>query len=210
MLNLNNWEFQKNANILAFLTAPEYEERKQILENICQNASKISWALSCSSNLFFRGIVDDFNDYDILVKLDDVESLKNVLRKIGAEINENTVQKNCFTSPYYQQAKIGKFDFDLVGDITINTFNGSYCYQVKDEEINFVTIDGNINIPLIPVEACFVLYGMMEGWQSRRRLKRDLCFNFLRQQGVSYPGVLQDALNQDIPSWLQEIIKQFL
>ena len=156
---MDSYEIQRNANILAFLTAPEYQEQKRILKKVSEVLmdAKVRWALSCSSALFFKGLVDDFHDYDILVNIEDVEIMINSLESINVTINKDTIQKEYFTSPYYQQAKRGNCDFDLIGDITINTFGGRYCYPVKNQELEYVFLEGNIVIPIIPVEASFLL-----------------------------------------------------
>lgn len=209
---MNRWEEQKNANILAFLTAPEYQERKHTLERMCQTFSEhnVRWVLSCSSSLFFKGIVDDFHDFDVLVHIEDVEALKSAMSEMGANIELETVQKGYFTSPYYQQAQLGRVEFDMIGNITVNTFGGSYCYPVKTEETEIVSIDGNILVPTVAVEASLILYGMMEGWQARRKWKRELCTQYLLENGLEHKEILMDALDQGIPKWLQEVIRSLL
>lgn len=208
---MNKWEYQKNANILAFLTAPEYEERKRVLTSVCRSLSayKVQWGLALSANLFFNGLVDDFNDYDILVKLQDAQNLKGSMKRIGVEIDEQTVQKRFFTSPYYQEAYMGRVHFDLIGDITVNAFHRQYCYRVNSKQIEWLTLEGNVNVPLCPIETNMVLYGMMEGWQAKRRLKRELAREYLAN-GVKHPDVLEDALKQGIPPFLQKVVEALL
>ena len=101
--------------------------------------------------------------------------------------------------------------FDLVGDITVATFNTEYLYSVKNEDLEFVNLNRNINVPLCPVEANLILYGMMEGWQSKRRFKRDICFNYLLNNGVKYPQILEEAVkNYCLPSFLKEVVTSLL
>ncbi|MBR3003017.1 MAG: hypothetical protein IKF38_05635 [Clostridia bacterium] len=192
-----NYEKQEYANILALLTAEDFAEKKMVLENVCRafDRAEVTWALAMSSCLFFRGIMDDFNDIDILIALEDVEEFEIVFRKLGGKIDNNTVQKPAFTSPYYKEATFGGMHFDLIGNMTVNTYGTVYQYVLKQQDVEYLTIDGDVNIPLSPVEANFLLYGMMEGWQTRRRFKKDLCFQFLKEKGLAHPEVFERLLN---------------
>lgn len=211
---MNKWENQSARNILALVTSDEYNNRKKVLENVCSafNMQGIRYSLSCSTALFLQGLVDDFHDFDILVHIDDVNKMKRTMESIGAELLQ-TIQKSSFTSQYYQEAILHNEHFDLVGNITVATFNKEYCYPVKIEEIQYIPVEGLIVdfIPVIPIEASFLLYGMMEGWQSKRVFKRELCKDYLLNNGLIYPGILENALDGDqLPQWLSNLVKELL
>ena len=201
---------QAHANALALLTASEYQERKEVLEKLTRALATegVVWALSCSSALFLMGLVDDFHDFDILVRMESVEKLKEVVSNIGGELLD-TVQKQCFTSPYYQEAMMGKVHMDLVGDITVFTYGKEYCYILEENEVSLINLEKNVNVPICPVEANLLLYGMMEGWQSRRRYKRELCYKHLKENGVQYPNILENAL-PSLPNHLKEVVTSLL
>lgn len=211
------YELQAAYNKTAFLTSPEYREKLEILRKVSKafEENGIHWAISCSSALFFRGIVDDFNDYDLLLDVKDVEKAKKVLTSCGVVLDENTPQKNTyFDSPYYQQAKAGNVEFDLIADISVKTFGGLYTFKVE-QGLEMNSLEGNICIPLIPIEAQLVLYGMMEGWQAKRRFKRELCYAYLQamknnQCPLRYHGILEEALTQRITASLKEVINSLL
>lgn len=208
---MNKWDYQGMANKLAFLTAEEYVSRREALERIIPALEKSGaiWGLSCSASLFFSGLVDDFNDFDILIRLEDAKIFEKAIAGCGVQLLD-TVQKRCFSSPYYQEAQLGDVHFDLVGDITINTFGCSYQYKVREEEIIDTPLEGGLNISLVPNEANLLLYGMMEGWQSKRKFKRELCREFLRENGVHFPHILEEATSQGLPDWLQEVVTALL
>ena len=209
---MNKWENQSARNILALLTSDEHTNRKNVLEKVCSafNKADIKYALSCSAALFLQGIVDDFNDFDILVHIDDVAKMEKVMNSIGAELLP-TIQKSAFTSPYYKEAIFQNEHFDLVGDITVATYNKEYCYPVKADECQYIPIEGIINVPVIPVEASFLLYAMMEGWQSKRVFKRNLCREFLLNNSLSYPNILESAtIAEQLPQWLSDLTKELL
>ena len=210
---MTKWENQSARNILALLTSDEYTNRKEVLVNVCSsfNAAGIRYALSCSAALFLQGLVDDFNDFDILVHIDDVNKMEETMKLIGAELLP-TIQKPNFTSPYYQEALLQGEHFDLVGDITVATFNKEYCYPVKVKECQYISVEGIIDVvPVIPIEASFLLYGMMEGWQSKRVFKRELCKDFLLNAGLAYPEIFENALAcEQLPQWLSDLVKELL
>ena len=69
----NNYNYQKEANILCLLEDTEYCERKEALFKIVNEFEKngIRYGLACSMNLFLNGIVDEFHDLDFIVELED-------------------------------------------------------------------------------------------------------------------------------------------
>lgn len=207
---MSKFENQKLANILAFLTAEEYVERKKNLESICRamENTEVTWGLAMSSALFFRGIVDDFNDFDIVIDINDVGKFEEAFKEIeGASIDENTRQKAAFASAYYREATINGFHCDLIADWKVCTFGTTFTYSVKQQDIKFQTIDGGLTIPLSPVEANFLLYGMMIGWQSRRIFKKELCFRYLYEVGIRYRNVFERTDKSTISRDLQNEIE---
>ena len=217
---MNDYEKQKYANILALLTASKYAERKQNLENVCRTFSQtnITWALSMSSALFFNGIWDDFNDLDILIDMSDISEFEKVFTQMGGQVNHETKQKEAFVSPYYKEAYFKGMHFDIVADITVKTYNTIYCYELKKRDVEYLTIEHDKNIPICPIEANFLLYAMMEGWQSRRRMKRKACELFLSETGVKYPHILNGALSgtnyngvkYELPETIKQKVKQIM
>lgn len=209
---MNKWENQAARNILALLTSDEYANRKIVLEKVCSafNETGIRYALSCSAALFLQGIVDEFNDFDILIALEDTKKTEEVMEKVGGTL-EVTIQKNAFTSPYYRESLFRGEHFDLVGDMTVATFNTEYCYKVNTDECQYMAIEGNINVPVVPVEVNLLLYAMMEGWQSKRIFKRNLCMEYLMKNGISYPEILRHALEeQQLPPQIQKLINEII
>ena len=208
---------QAYLNKSAFQNSPKYREKREILEKISKafEQAGIKWALSCSAALFFRGIVDGFNDFDILLSKDSMEKAKETLRNLGVVLNESTPQKDdYFCSPDFQQARYGNVEFDLITDISIKTFGKTYTYKIE-QGLEMNSLDGNYPLPLIPIEAQLVLYGKMEGWESTRLLKRYWCHQYLlemkkTQKVLRYHEILKDALEQGMPPTLIEVINSLL
>lgn len=207
-----NWEGQKHSNVYAFVHDRYFEERMKALREICQlfSEEEIRWTLSCSSSLFFRGMIDDFNDYDILVDARDAEKLLKTLVKHGATLEKDDTQKGgYFASPFYREGFFKGIHLDLIANITVCTYGTRYCYEFQEEELEWVQIE-DFRVPICPVEASLVLYGMMEGWQGRRRYKRELCREYLEENGVKYPEILEEGLNQRLPLILEAVVNKLL
>lgn len=220
-MKLFSYDLQSAFNKADFQTYAGYRDKYEILCRISKAFAEagIKWALSCSFALFIRGILDRFNDFDILLSKKDTVRAKKILEDIGIVLNPKTPQKdNYFCSPDYQQATwqgtFSTVEFDLITDISLKTYGGLYTYRVEDG-VEMSSMDGNIPLPLIPIEAQMVLYGMMEGWQAVRYLKRDLCYRYLvamkdSQSPLRYHKILEDALAQKIPPFLVEVINSLL
>lgn len=217
MTRPKQYERQAAYNMVAFLTSPEYRERLEVLKEISKvfDENGILWQLTCSTALFFRGMLDDFNDFDILVLVEDFERAQVAWRSIGILVNDNTPQKEAyFASPYYKQARKGNVELELMADLSLKTFGGLYTFKANQGTEN-ISIEGNICLPLIPIEAQLVLYAMMEGWQTKRFFKREICREFLEemkknQNPLRYHEILEDALKQNIPKFIKEVISSLL
>ena len=82
----NYYSDQALNNVVAFYEDKEYFERKEtflVIAN-CFRQEGIGWAVGCSMNLFFRGIVDDFHDLDLIVDIKDVEQIEKIMKALGA------------------------------------------------------------------------------------------------------------------------------
>ena len=61
------------------------------------------------------------------------------------------------------------------------------------------------------MEALYILYSMMEGWQPRRRYKRRLIEEYLLQEELVFPHILEKAINDEaLPVWIKENIEGIL
>ena len=209
---MNSYREQARNNIIGFLKDDDYWDRKEVFERVVNEFENrnVSWALGCSMNLFFRGIVDDFNDIDIITDRDSVYKVKNALEDLGAKLVMTGGNGFC-ESDYYYHYTIGRVDIDVISGFRVMTYNTEYyfCYKAKDRD--YVEITDDLNINLLPLEALYVLYYMMEGWQPRRRFKRELIAKYLNQSEVlPHKSILEEALKENLPSWIRWDIMKLL
>lgn len=206
----NNYNYQKEANILCLLEDKEYLERKEALFKIVNEFEKngIRYGLACSMNLFLNGIVDEFHDLDFIIELSDTEKVKEVMEKIGAILKETGGIGYC-ESDVYMHFQLERVDIDIISGFRLLTFGTNFQYKFNENELVTCYIK-NFTIPLIPLEALYVLYYMMEGWQPRRRYKRKLIEQYLIIEGVSFPKILENSLTTELPLWIKKKIKLLL
>ena len=191
---MKRYDYQQAANEMSLFTSHKFVDKTAILKKLCTELAtkNVRWAVSMSLSLFLRGIHDHFNDFDLLIAPEDVPAFEEVFESLGGKINHNTIQKAAFTSPYYKEAEMDGVPFDLIGDITIETYGTVYRYEL--EEIEWFTLRQDLNIPTCPIEAQYILYYMMQAWESRRIFKTNLCEQYLKDVGVKYPEVFKRAL----------------
>ena len=211
MINNNNWEYQKMANIASFCEDREYLERKLVLKKIATSFEKnnIRWAIVCSLNLYFRGIVDDFNDIDLLVDAEDANLIRNIMLNEIFAIPVEVPDIGFCRSDVIMYFDIGKVRVEIISGFRVLTFGTKYFYEYNSAEVEIVKID-KIKLQLINLEAMYLLYGMMEGWQQKRRYKRLLIQEYLKINGTDFPNILKDALKDDLPAWLKVEIRSIL
>ena len=168
----------------------------------------INFAFGCSANLFFRGIVDDFNDFDIIFDIKYTDEIKKIMSKIGGKLLGTGGNGFC-ESDMYLHYIVDSVHIDFIAGFRINTFDKSYYYDLSSSQVENLDCE-YLDVPLIPLEIQLILYSMMEGWQPRRRFKRVLIYNYLKQEGIKYPQILEDCFKQDLPDWIKKLVQSLL
>lgn len=209
--NYNYQEEQSSANISCLFEDSEYAERKEGFMKVVKAFAEanIRYGIACSFNLFLRGMVDEFHDFDIIVDSHDVEKVKIVMQNLGGNLVATGGNGYC-ESDTFMRYQLGRVDFDIISGFRVLTFSTQYLYRYNEAEVEFKSIyeDPRIDVPLITLEALYILYGMMEGWQPKRRFKRLLIQETL-EDGIVFKNVFKDALNnQELPGWLKREVRR--
>lgn len=207
----NNYRQQVEANIIDFYNNSGFHERRNTLFKISAlfDKEQVDWALICSSNLFFQGIVDDFHDFDILVSQ---KSLPKVVELMNGPLNAQLLEtggNGYCESDCYMHYVLGECHIDILCGFRLKTFGTEYYYQFSKREMDSLNSE-YFDVPLVPLEAQLVLYAMMEGWQQRRKFKRKLIFEALNTLGVKYPQILTNALEKFQLLYLHEVLQSML
>ena len=207
MTMINNYNYQSDANIQCLLDDVEYSERKDAFLKITTEFEKhqVRWGLACSMNLFIRGVVDEFHDIDLLIEAKDVEKVTKIMDENGAELIATGGNGFCESDIYFH-FQFGRIDVDIISGFRLVTFGTCFLYEFNEGELDFITIDRK-KVPLISMEALYLLYSMMEGWQPRRRYKRILIEEYLLYNKIGYKEIFNRALkNFQLPGWIKRNI----
>lgn len=203
---MSSSEFQRLANNEALTNYPEYADRFSSIKKLKGMFEKenVNWALAYSTDLFVRGLIDNFNDLDIWVQ----DSLgEDGLTRMLADYNIKVVSTDndkVFTTEYFLKCE----DLDTGVQIEIINHFGmrvnqiDYIYPLKTVEHFRI---GNITLPIINLCDLYILYAILEdSWQPKRRYKRELIENFIKEN--MSPVKFDFPSETCFPDWIWERI----
>lgn len=196
-------EYQRLANHLVLLNDPEYSNRLKSIQKLERmfREEGIEWALAYSTDLFIRGLIDDFNDLDVIVQ-DDLDSgkLVKMLKSNNIDI-VSTSNDKIFTTKYFctcRDLDTGiQIEFIIGFGMKVNKIHYEYLLKNRIDYFRLV----NISLPVINICDLYILYAILEdSWQPKRRYKRILIENYIRDNLKS----AHFNLNKDVqfPEWI--------
>ena len=210
---MNKYSDQARGNSFCLFGDEEYNERKEVFLKISKLFKErgVKWTVGCSMSLFIRGIVDEFHDMDLIVDMESIPEIKAIMEEIGAVL-EGTGGNGFCESDMYFHYQVGRVDVDIISGFRVNTYNTTYYYPFNEEEVDVVELEEvGLDVPLIPLEAMYILYYMMEGWQTRRRFKRKLIEQYFCQKGLIHRDIFKNALDKnDLPEHIKWAVKMLL
>ena len=132
------------------------------------------------------------------------------MEKLGGKLLETGGNGFCESENYFHY-QVGRVDVDVISGFRVRTFETEFLYRYDGKEIETCTIyeENKITIPMIPMEALYILYCMMEGWQARRRYKRILIQEYLRDN-IVFRNILEGALESELPNWVKRNVRELL
>lgn len=203
---------QSLSNMVCLWEYDKYRERKKVFLNLIEEFKKfnVGWALGCSMNLFLRGIIDDFHDLDLLVNIKDIDKIKKIMEEKGAILTETGGNGFC-ESDMYMHYQLGRVDVDIISGFRIVTFGTEYYYPYKSNQVDIVEVMDNIKVPLVPMEAMYILYYMMEGWQPRRKFKRVLIEEYFNYERPKQKEIFKESIeNNELPGQIKWAVKRLM
>lgn len=139
----------------------ELQNKLRVLSKIAKklNENNITWAIGGSLLLYFKGIVNEFHDIDIVVAESDIEQSKEILLSFGMLLP--SVPSSKYKTRSFLEFRVEGVDIDIMAGFSIVN-NGHECYfPLKPSDINdYIEID-NTNIPLQSVEQWRIYYDLM-------------------------------------------------
>ncbi len=115
-----DYNYQSEVNIACLLEDVEYEERKNALFKIVNifKENKIEYGIVCSFNLFLRGVVDEFYDFDFIVNITMIPAIKKSMEQLGAVLVSSGGNGYC-ESDVYLHYQLGRVDLDIISEVML-------------------------------------------------------------------------------------------
>jgi len=194
-----DYSLLRKRNLERIETDDKFAEKRATLNAIVKtlNDVGIKYEFCCSFSLFLYGIVDDFDDFDIVLDPDEenIAKAKEALEKIG--IVTKAPQKENFSE------EAAYFNLVINNGMTNDVFGGFYFLKIEDGVIieNFDYVPGlsaaedkvyqmdlfGYKIPVTPPEASACFYREMANWQKDRDIKTLLILIYLANYGLEHP-----------------------
>ncbi len=116
----------------------------QILEEVVNvfDASQVNYAIGGSLLLYFYGIVDDFNDIDVLVKREDFEKACMLLLNMGKQVAIEYSELYC--TKQIARFVINAVSIDVMAEFCINYELGKYVMQFSKPADYFLINDKKV------------------------------------------------------------------
>jgi hypothetical protein len=124
------------------------------------NRAGIVWSLGASMLLYFKGIVADYHDIDILVMSEDVETVKEIMVRMQGKI-QPLIPNEKYRSKAFLEYDVSGVEVDIIAGFAI--MNGGQLFNCSlraDQIVEYVDLDGE-KIPLQSVDLWRKYYELM-------------------------------------------------
>ena len=136
------------------------KNKLEVLKTIAKkfNDVGIKYAIGASVLLYFKGIVDEFRDLDIMVDMNDVDKVKEILNKLGTL--QYSPDNNNFKTKAFLQYVVDDVDIDVIGGFIIVKDGIDYDCTLQKEIIDYTYLDG-VKIALDTIDNWYKYYSLM-------------------------------------------------
>ncbi len=132
-----------------------------VLEKIAflLNKNNIKFALGASGLLYFKGIVREFNDIDIMILEEDADAIKELFLKIGKlyDKGDNTGYK----TKAFMEFLIDEVEVDVIAGFTITKQDMDYYLPLNINKIETIPFSST-TISLDNIEDWLYYYKLMD------------------------------------------------
>ncbi len=124
------------------------------------NKENITWNLGASCMLYLRGVVESFDDIDLMVKTSDIDKVKNIMSKYTTPDIKKPTYK--YKTVHFLEYKIEGIDVDIMADFIIVKDDIDYFFPLTEEEPYDIYKLNNIDIRLSNIDIWLKYYTLME------------------------------------------------
>ena len=128
----------------------EMQKKIELLQKIAHrfNETNIEWALGASMLLYFKGIISEVHDIDLLVSIPDAELVRKILSEMGELHPADPVSDPMYRTKVFMEFTIDSVDIDVMAGFTIVKEGKIYdCSLCKEQIVERMTLGTEI-IPL--------------------------------------------------------------
>ncbi len=133
----------------------------KVLSKIAKNLNgqKIVWAVGASTLLYLKGVVNNFNDIDLMIEQKDRDTVKSILSKIGRA--RNTEKNKQYNSKAFFEFVVDGVDIDVIAGFVIKHQEKEYYFPLEKDKINETVVVENETIYLHDVDEWKKYYRLM-------------------------------------------------
>ena len=168
------------------------------------NAQGVLWGIGASIVLYHYNLVDSPNDIDILVDIKDIQKADTILKNLG--VKKTSEKTDAYSTRYFYEYVINTIDVDVMAGFMVNHSNGEYRYSFDHKSITNIKNINGIEVPLTSLEDWYVIYQLIPGRENKVKLIE----NYLLENGLENPNLLNRALSKNLPIEVRARIQNLL
>jgi len=123
------------------------------------NENGITWNVDASCMLYLKDVVEDFNDIDLMIHINDVEKVKEVLKKYK---NLERKSNEKYQTEHFLEYHIEGVDIDIMAGFKIVHNDNVHYFPLLREQKSDKKIINNSIIYLESIEKGLIYYKLME------------------------------------------------
>lgn len=154
----------------------DIKKKLLVLSRIAEelNRQHVIWAVGASLLLYFKGIVQEFADIDIMISESDAEKVTKVFLGYGKQLPANPNKQ--YKTEFFSEFNVDGVDFDIIaGFIILHEGTEFYFPLEKDCIRDYAEINGTV-IPLQSIEEWRNYYRLMGRTDKVEKIDRYLSY----------------------------------
>lgn len=120
------------------------------------NGKSVNWAVGASFLLYLKGIIQEFNDFDLMIDIKDIKPAQDIFEQLG-QAKQETFNHH-FKSDFFKTYLFDGIEFDIIAGFRIIN-NQEYYFPFKKATEHF-DLDG-IDVPLDSLSNWMYYYQLM-------------------------------------------------
>lgn len=154
----------------------EIQKKIELLQKIAHrfNEANIEWALGASMLLYFKGILSEFHDIDLMVSVHDAEQVRTILSEMGELHAPVSAPDPMYRTKVFMEFIIDSVDIDVMAGFSIVSEGKVYdCSLDKEQIVERMTLGTEV-IPLQSLQLWCKYYRLMGRSEKADMIERML------------------------------------